>query len=408
VLTTELTAPETEQPLIPRQRRSGERARPVVAVSDVRALRALALLLILAHQVLPYDTAAAAGPTVFALTLAFLRRSPSCERTERLARHGGRGHATRRLKVSPMAGILAWAALPAVVAAGTAPLPEAAGGAVALVGALTVHFGSRLAPAGWFAAPFAARLTQYLGRLVFPAVGWMALLVGGPALVDRGLPSSLRAGLALASLLPAMLTMRQFDIWSRNRGALRPGGSYVIATTASLSLGGLMLAPAGLPAPTGAAAEFVSAVRTAPLPAAAPASGAAALPGGTHCWSPAPQFDGASCTFGETTSNVSVALVGGAHAAQWLPALELLAAGKHWRITAFLAQGCPVPSPTVACKDWLRRTTAAIGSGNYNLVLLSDASPAADDPYRAMTDALRKAGKKVLSGTDAAALSAAG
>jgi hypothetical protein len=120
----------------------------------------------------------------------------------------------------------------------------------------------------------------------------------------------------------------------------------------------------------------------------------------------APQFDGASCTFGETTSTVSVALVGGAHAAQWLPALELLAAGKHWRVASFLAQGCPAVSASTACQDWLRRTTAAIGSGNYNLVLLTDSSAAADDPYRAMTDELRRAGKKVLTGADATALSA--
>ncbi len=412
--TTQLTAPEVDTvdtPVIPRQRTSSEPARSDGPPSAVRALRAVALLLILAHQVLPYPTPAAAGPAVFVMTLAFLRRSPSCDRVERPARHGGRTHASRRPRGSPVFGVVAWAGLLSIAACGLTPLPAVAGAAGALLGALALLFGSRAAPPGWFAAAFGARPTQYLGRLVFPALGWLTVFVGAPALIDRGLPSALRAGLALASLLPAMLTMRQFHAWARNRGRLRPGGSYVIATGATLSLGALMLAPAGLPRPIDSTAEFVSAVRTAPIPhpaAAVPQVDPAGLPGGARCWAAAPQFDSASCTFGETTSNVSVALVGGAHAAEWLPALELLAIGRHWRIASFLAQGCPQPgSPSAACAAWLRRTSSALGSGDYTLVMLTDSGSAADDPYRTMADELRKAGKKVLTVADAAALSAA-
>ncbi|HEX3826231.1 MAG TPA: hypothetical protein VHV82_03050 [Sporichthyaceae bacterium] len=410
--TTQLTAPEIDAPLIPGQRTSSEPVRIDGPPSAVRALRALALLLILAHQVLPYPTAAATGPTVFVMTLAFLRRSPSCDRVERTARHGGRTHASRRPKVSPVSGVFAWMGLASIVACGLCPLPAIAGAAGALLGALAVHFGSRAAPAAWFDPAFTARPTQYLGRLVFPALGWLALIVGPPALIDRGLPSALRAGLALASLLPAMLTMRQFHAWARNRGRLRPGGSYVIATAATLSLAALVLAPGGLPRPTDTAAELVSAVRTAPIPhpaAAVPQVDIAGLPGGARCWAVAPQFDNTSCIFGETTSNVSVALVGGAHAAQWLPALELLAITRHWRIGAFLAQDCPQEGgPSAACAAWLHRTTSAIGSGDYTLVMLTDSAGASEDAYRTMADELRKAGRKVLTVADAAALAAAG
>jgi hypothetical protein len=306
--------------------------------------------------------------------------------------------------------VLAWAGLVGVLACGLAPLPAAIGGAGALVGALAAHFASRVAPPGWFVPVFRAPLTHYLGRLVFPALGFLALLVGIPALVDRGLPTGLRAGLALASLLPAILTMRQFDAWTRRRSPLRPGGSYVIATGATLGLGALVLAPAGLPVPPGEAAEMVSAVRTAPLTQSTDAlpTDPAALPGGTRCWALAPQFQGTSCTFGEAASNVSVALVGGAHAAQWLPALELLALGKHWRVDSFLAQGCPQSGAApAACESWVHRTTAAVAAGDYTLVMLTDSSTAADDGYRLMADDLRRAGKKVLTVADAAALSAA-
>lgn len=410
--TTQLIAPETDTPVLPRHRTSGEPARIDGPPSAIRALRALALVLIVAHQVLPYPTPAAAGPAVFVMTLAFLRRSPSCDRVERSARHGGRTHASRRPRVSPGAGLVAWAGLASILACGLSPLPAAAGAAGALLGAVAAHFGSRVAPAEWFTAAFTARPTQYLGRLVFPALGWLAVFVGGPALVGHGLPAALRAGLALASLVPAILTMRQVHAWTRSRGRLRPGGSYVIATGATLSLAGLMLAPAGLPVPAGAAAEMVSAARTTTLPDSAGASraDAAGLPGGAACWAAAPRFDAASCTFGDTTSNISVALVGSRHAAEWLPALELLAMGKHWRIATFLAQGCPQGggAPDAACADWLHRTTAAIGSGDYTLVMLTDSGTATDDPYRTVADELRKAGKKVLTGADPAALSSAG
>jgi hypothetical protein len=408
VPTTQLTAPEVDAPVIPRQRTSSEPARNEGPPSAVRALRAIALLLILAHQVLPYPTAAAAGPAVFVMTLAFLRRSPSCDRVERAARHGGRTHASRRSRVSPVSGVVAWAGPASIAACGLTPLPAVAGAAGALLGALALHFGSRAAPPGWFAAAFSARPTQYLGRLVFPALGWMAVFVGAPALVDRGLPPALRAGLALASLFPAMLTMRQFHAWARNRGRLRPGGSYVIATAATLSLGGLVLTPAGLPRATNPAAEMVAAVRSEPIATGTSQTAPAGLLGGAHCWAVAPRFDDASCSFGETASAVSVALVGGPRAAQWLPALELLAASRHWRIAAFLAEDCPRADRTAACDSWVKRTTSAIGAGAYTLVLLTDSSAAPDDPYRTMADQLRKEGKKVLAVADAAALSAAG
>ncbi len=242
---------------------------------------------------------------------------------------------------------------------------------------------------------------QYAGRLAFPAFGWMVAFVVLPALVDRGLPFGVRAGLALASLLPAALTLRQFDVWNRNRSPIRPGGSYVIASGAALSLGGLVLAPAGAPRPLDSAAERGAAVRP---PSAAPTAPATAdLPGGAGCWSVAPNWAPANCSFGDKAAAVSVALAGGTRAGAWLPALELLAAGRHWHITSFLAQDCALTASARAgaCANWVHHTQSAIGSGNYELVLLDDSSSTGD---QSVVDALRKSGMKVVTVPDTGSL----
>jgi hypothetical protein len=408
VPTIELTTPETDEPVIPRQRTSDDPAtrserhtaragHPTREPSAARALRGAALLLVLGHQLLPYDTAAAAGPAAFAVALACLRTG--ARRTER-PRHSARPQTGWQTN-STGATLIMWLGVLTVLAAGLAPLSSLAGGPMAGLGAVAMLLAARRACVASLDGPLASRPAQYAGRLAFPAFGWMAAFVVLPALVDRGLPFGVRAGLALAGLLPAVLTLRQFDVWNRNRSPIRPGGSYVIAAGAALSLGGLVLAPAGAPRPLDPAAELVATVSSAPPAPTAPAT--ADLPGGAGCWSVAPNWAPASCSFGDKAAAVSVALAGGTRAGAWLTALELLAAGRHWHITSFLAQDCALTATARAgaCANWVHHTQSAIGSGNYELVLLDDSSPTGD---HSVVDALRKSGKKVVTVPDTGSL----
>jgi peptidoglycan/LPS O-acetylase OafA/YrhL len=52
-------------------------------------------------------------------------------------------------------------------------------------------------------------------------------------------------------------------------------------------------------------------------------------------------FDGVKqCTFGAQDSSKTVVLFGDSHAAQWFPALELIAQNEHWRLITFLKSAC--------------------------------------------------------------------
>jgi hypothetical protein len=68
------------------------------------------------------------------------------------------------------------------------------------------------------------------------------------------------------------------------------------------------------------------------------------------------------CVYGKRHGDVTVALVGDSHAAQWLPAIERLADERDWRLLSFTKSGCPMVDVTVwnsalkreyrECDDW--------------------------------------------------------
>jgi hypothetical protein len=66
-----------------------------------------------------------------------------------------------------------------------------------------------------------------------------------------------------------------------------------------------------------------------------------------------------SCTYGDLRAKTTLALVGGSHSAQWLPALEILAQEMHFKIVTFTRSACRfaavVPDPDearYACQKW--------------------------------------------------------
>ncbi len=157
-----------------------------------------------------------------------------------------------------------------------------------------------------------------------------------------------------------------------------------------------------------------------PSPALAPKDRSAAYQdvGGRQCWSFTPSFPTRECTFGKRRSATNVVLIGNSHAGQWLPALQVVAREKDLRVTTYLASQCASADllqtfKTVAfseaCREWARRTTAAVAQAQPDLVIMSNrvsmaaldedlagSLPLYEEGYRAVLTTLRAAGIPVL------------
>ncbi len=103
-------------------------------------------------------------------------------------------------------------------------------------------------------------------------------------------------------------------------------------------------------------------------------------PGGDRCYAGTPHFDSYSCTFGDPDGTFDVALIGNSHAAQWLPALQEIAATRHWRITTHIALACAINETRQVfysqagqdgCLAWSHRTTREVVRDAPDLVILS-------------------------------------
>ena len=102
---------------------------------------------------------------------------------------------------------------------------------------------------------------------------------------------------------------------------------------------------------------------------------------GSDCFSAAFAFPLVTCQFGDPDGTVDVALVGNSHAAEWLPALQQIAATRHWRITTYLASMCTaadvpqdfaVAGGSAACMRWTRDAAAAIKQARPDLVVVAN------------------------------------
>lgn len=153
------------------------------------------------------------------------------------------------------------------------------------------------------------------------------------------------------------------------------------AVSSAIERAGICLGAGSLADPQGC--RGVTDGMIVPTPADAPNDKSAAYKavGGKDCWASIPDFPLIRCTFGDPDGTVDVALVGNSHSGQWLPALEVLAAERGWRITTYLASRCamvptdqalPTARNTAACRTWGERVVAALQTQRPDLIVLSN------------------------------------
>lgn len=78
-----------------------------------------------------------------------------------------------------------------------------------------------------------------------------------------------------------------------------------------------------------------------------PANARDDTPNVNGCFNTAPQTLLDRCEFGDRNSKTKVVLVGDSHAAQWLPAVNAIAAAKGWHLVVFGKSACPFLETTV-------------------------------------------------------------
>jgi peptidoglycan/LPS O-acetylase OafA/YrhL len=104
---------------------------------------------------------------------------------------------------------------------------------------------------------------------------------------------------------------------------------------------------------------------------------------------PASQNDGCNtdkatsgvCQYGDPDAETTVALYGDSHAAQWLPALQVLAEQHGWNVLAMTKSGCPAASvsvfkfetgsPYTACDEWREHAFDRIAAADPAVILVS-------------------------------------
>ena len=150
--------------------------------------------------------------------------------------------------------------------------------------------------------------------------------------------------------------------------------------------------------PPGCADAHFDTVVPAPAQAAMDKAAAYEDVGGRNCWSSGPQFALVTCSFGRDNGGKRIALVGNSHAGQWLPTLEALAGSEDLSITTFLASRCayaatpqnlPTDGQTRACRTWVDHVTAALLTGNFDAVVLSNRRSASAEGSTSDADSQR-------------------
>lgn len=141
---------------------------------------------------------------------------------------------------------------------------------------------------------------------------------------------------------------------------------------------------AALAAPEGTCPGVTRSGPLTPNPSQAPVDRSSAygyVSGKKGCFATLPLFRLRTCTFGDRVAGTNVALIGNSHAAQWLPAIELIAAQENWRVTTYLASQCALAdvrqsftplASSEACSDWGAEVTERVSQGKFDLVIMSN------------------------------------
>ncbi|MGW5556748.1 acyltransferase family protein [Micromonospora sp. NPDC003944] len=87
-----------------------------------------------------------------------------------------------------------------------------------------------------------------------------------------------------------------------------------------------------------------------------------------------------SCTYGDRNSTVEVALAGDSHAAHWVPALQVIAAERGWRLVTYIKTTCSFLTAPISiagrsdhsCTEWNRNLRRALtGERRPRLLIVS-------------------------------------
>jgi hypothetical protein len=100
------------------------------------------------------------------------------------------------------------------------------------------------------------------------------------------------------------------------------------------------------------------------------------------CFATAEDVAPRPCQYGDRDGAVHVMLLGDSHAAQWLPALSILAHQQHWRLSVHAKGACPFVTqmveknqkPYEACLEWDKRVLAELQAGPPDVVIISQVS----------------------------------
>lgn len=79
------------------------------------------------------------------------------------------------------------------------------------------------------------------------------------------------------------------------------------------------------------------------------------------------------CEVGDPDGAVRLAVVGDSHAANVVPALQLIAKAHHWSLTTYLHSGCPLTEAPIAgaCNQWKEATLAKLEQERYDVVFVA-------------------------------------
>ncbi|MFD5601036.1 acyltransferase family protein [Leucobacter sp. NPDC058333] len=302
--------------------------------------------------------------------------------------------------------VLGWAGLLGVLAAclvfssdtpfpGSAALLPTLSAAALIIGGMGGRAGSG---AGRL---LAVRPMRWLGDISYSLYLWhWPLIVIATYLLGGELRFRYGALVAILSLLPAWLSYRfienPFRDWkwaaARSARALWMGSALVVI---SALLGGLLaFAPASSPVPKnplGAAAletdQSAGVVSdTVPggfVPSAVAARDDNPIVYANGCHADQGKTVDPGCTLGAADGDVTIALVGDSHAANWVPALDAVAQEQGWRLRVFTKSSCAFANimiaggngkPYVNCQDWNRKVLNILAEEQPALVITANAA----------------------------------
>ncbi|MGW5312198.1 acyltransferase family protein [Nocardia thailandica] len=122
-----------------------------------------------------------------------------------------------------------------------------------------------------------------------------------------------------------------------------------------------------------------------------------------------------TCVYGDPEAERTIALAGSSHAEHWLPALQVLAAERSFRITVYLKMGCPLTLAADAmykgeanpdCRDWSAEVLDRLAADRPDWVFTTGSRPRDEggdetpDDYLAVWAALSERGLNVLAVRD--------